>query len=153
MAGGPRFVHLDDLPWEEVRKIDFGDHTASVVEKWPEFSPKYLTVYAKYEPGMMVHEHGHNGDHVVFVIEGSVRCGDRECPAGTHIALDHGDTFGPFIAGPEGATLFEIMIGDPRSWATAEGEARWAALLEEHGATQSPNPNIALPDWLEDTRT
>ena len=102
---------------------------------------------------MMVHEHGHNGDHVVFVIEGSVRCGDRECPAGTHIALDHGDTFGPFIAGPEGATLFEIMIGDPRSWATEEGEARWAALLEEHGATQAPNPKIALPDWLEDTRT
>jgi hypothetical protein len=153
MAEGPRFVHLDDLPWEEVRKIDFGDHTASVREKWPEFSPKYLTVYAKYDPGMLVHEHGHNGDHVVFVIEGSVRCGGRECPAGTHIALDHGDTFGPFIAGPEGATLFEIMIGDPRSWATEEGEARWAALLEEHGATQAPNPKIALPDWLEDTRT
>ena len=27
---GPRFQHLDDVPWEEVRKIDFGDRTASV---------------------------------------------------------------------------------------------------------------------------
>ena len=152
-GAGPRFSRLEDVPWEEVRKIDFGDHTASVREKWPEFSPRYLTVYAQYDPGMLVHEHGHNSDHIVFVIEGSVRCGDVDCPAGTHIALDQGDWFGPFVAGPEGATLFEIMMGDPRSWATEEGEARWAELLAARGATQAPNPKIALPDWLEDTRT
>ena len=29
-GGGPRFSRLDDVPWEEVRKLDFGDHTASV---------------------------------------------------------------------------------------------------------------------------
>ena len=42
-------------------------------------------------------------------------------------------------------------MGDPRSFpADEEG---WERLLAEHGATQAPNPQIALPDWLEDTRT
>ncbi len=31
--------HLDDLPWQEVRRQQHGDHTASVREKWLDFSP------------------------------------------------------------------------------------------------------------------
>ena len=151
MAGGPRITHLDDLKWQEVRRQQHGDRVVSVNEKWPEFSDRYLTVYAKYDPGVIVQAHGHNSDHVVFVIEGDVMCGDVHCPAGTHIALDQGDTFGPFIAGPNGATLFEIMMGDPRSFpADLEG---FDKLLEEKGVEQLPNPPIDMPDWLEDTRT
>jgi hypothetical protein len=151
VAGGPRITHIDDLKWQEVRRQQHGDRTVSVFEKWPEFSDRYLTVYAKYEPGMIVQPHGHNSDHVVFVIEGDVMCGDVHCPAGTHIALDQGDTFGPFIAGPAGAVLFEVMMGDPRSFpADLEGYER---LLAERDVTQLPNPPIDMPDWLEDTRT
>lgn len=151
MAGGPRITHLDDLKWQEVRRQQHGDRVVSVNEKWPEFSDRYLTVYAKYDPGVIVQAHGHNSDHIVFVIEGDVMCGDVHCPAGTHIALDQGDTFGPFIAGPNGATLFEIMMGDPRSFpADLDG---FDKLLAERGATQLPNPPIEMPDWLEDTRT
>ena len=151
MAGGPRIRHLDELKWQEVRKQQHGDHTASVREKWPEFSDRYLSVYAEYDPGMMVHAHGHNSDHVVFVISGDVMCGDVHCPAGTHIALDQGDTFGPIIAGPNGAVLFEVMMGDPRSFpADPEG---FEKLLAERGVQQLPNPPIDMPDWLPDTRT
>jgi hypothetical protein len=151
MAGGPRITHLDDFEWQEVRRQQHGDRVVSVNEKWPEFSERYLTVYAKYDPGVIVQAHGHNSDHIVFVLEGDVMCGDVPCPAGTHIALDQGDTFGPFIAGPNGATLFEIMMGDPRSFpADLEG---FDKLLAERGATQLPNPPIDMPDWLEDTRT
>lgn len=151
MAGGPRITHIDDLKWQEVRRQQHGDRTVSVFEKWPEFSDRYLTVYAKYEPGMIVQPHGHNCDHVVFVIEGDVMCGDVHCPAGTHIALDQGDTFGPFIAGPAGAVLFEVMMGDPRSFPADLGA--YEVFLAERGVTQLPNPPIDMPDWLEDTRT
>ena len=91
---------------------------SSVWEKWLAFSPdpQYLSLYAKYDPGMMVRRHGHFSPHVLFVIEGEITCGDRSCPAGTHIELPYGAAFGPFRAGPEGATLFEVMMGDPRSW-------------------------------------
>ncbi len=151
MAGGPRFVHLDDVPWEEVRRQRHGDHEASVREKWLEFSPRYLSLYARWDPGMIVHAHGHRSDHLVFVLEGEMTCGEVRCPEGTHLALDHGDTWGPFIAGPEGVTLFEVMMGDPRSF-PADPEA-YAALLAERDVEQLPNPAISLPGWLDDTRS
>jgi hypothetical protein len=151
MPGSPRITHLEDFGWQEVRRQQHGDRVASVREKWLEFSERYLALYAEWDPGMMVHAHGHNSDHVIFVIKGSMTCGDVECPAGTHVALDHGDTFGPFIAGPEGVTLYEVMMGDPRSFA-ADPEG-WEQLLAELGVQQLPNPKIDLPDWLVDTRT
>jgi hypothetical protein len=148
---GARITHLDDFPWQEVRKQQHGDHTASVREKWMEFSPKYLSMYAKWDPGMIVHAHGHNSEHVVFVLSGEMMCGDVKCPAGTHIALDKGDTFGPFIAGPDGVELFEVMMGDPRSFpADPEG---YKKMLAERGIEQLPNPPIDMPQWIKDTRS
>ena len=99
----------------------------------------------------MVHKHGHNSDHILFVLEGEVMCGDVKCTKGMHVTLEHGAAFGPFIAGPEGVELFEIMMGDPRSWA-ADPEG-FEKLLAERNAVKLPNPPIDLPDWLEDTRT
>src|SRR5215510_3024373 len=133
MAEGPRITHLDQFDWQEVRRQQHGDHTASVWEKWLEFSPRYLALYARWDPGMIVQPHGHNSDHLVFVIDG-----DMQCPAGTHIALDHGDTFGPFVAGPNGVVLFEVMMGDPTSFPA--DEAGYAAFLAVRGVQQLPNP-------------
>ena len=151
MAGGPRITHLDDFGWQEVRSQQHGDRVANVCEKWIDFSPRFLSLYAKWDPGMMVHAHGHNSDHVVFVLEGDMTCGGVHCTPGTHIALDQGDTFGPFIAGPDGVVLFEVMMGDPRSFA-ADPDG-WDRLLAEKNVQQLPNPKIDLPEWLVDTRT
>jgi hypothetical protein len=77
--------------------------------------------------------------------------GDRWCPAGTHIDLPQGAALGPLIAGDDGVELFEVMMGDPRSWeADRDG---FHALLEERGVTALPNPPVDLPDWLEDRRS
>lgn len=150
-VGGVRITHLDDHKWQAVRQQRQGDRTMSVREKWLDFSPRFLSLYAEWDPGMMVHAHGHNSDHVVFVISGSVRCGDVECGPGTHLALDQGDTFGPFIAGPDGVVLFEVMMGDPRSFA-ADPDG-WRQLLADRGVEQLPNPPIDLPEGLEDRRS
>ena len=85
----PRFRHLDDLRWQECRRQQHGDHTASVWEKWLEFSPAYLSLYARWDPGMIVQPHGHNSNHLVFVIDGDMTCGDVHCRAGTHIGPRH----------------------------------------------------------------
>jgi hypothetical protein len=146
-----RFRHADNEKWQEVRAQQHGDRRVSIREKWLEFTPKLLSLYAKWDPGMMVHKHGHNSDHILFVLEGEMMCGDVKCTKGMHITLEHGAAFGPFIAGPEGVELFEIMMGDPRSWA-ADSEG-FEKLLAEKGAKKLPNPAIDLPDWLEDTRT
>ncbi len=147
----PRFTRLEDLEWQECRRQQHGDRTASVWEKWPEFSPRYLTIYARWDPGMIVQRHAHASDHVVFVIEGEMTCGDVHCPAGTHIALDQGDEFGPFVAGPDGVVLFEIMMGDPRS-IPADLDA-YQQFLTARGVEQLPNPPIAMPGWITDTRS
>jgi hypothetical protein len=147
----PRFAHLDDLAWQEVRRIRQGEREMSVREKWLDFSPSFLSLYAKWDAGMIVQPHGHNSNHVIFVLEGEMTCGDVACRKGTHIALDQGDTFGPFVAGPEGVELFEVMMGDPRSFA-ADPEG-YAAFLSARGAEQMPNPPIDMPAWLEDTRS
>jgi hypothetical protein len=152
----PTFRHLDDadVPWQQVKRLRRADGTeASVWEKWLAFSPdpSYLSLYARYDPGMMVRRHGHFGPHVVFVLEGEIACGDRSCPAGTHIELPLGAAFGPFRAGPEGATLFEVMMGDPRSW--GDDPEAFDALLAEHGATPLPDVELDYPPWLKDLRS
>ena len=150
-ASSPRFSHLDDVEYQEVRRIGQGDRTMSVWEKWLDFSPAYLSLYAKWDPGMIVQPHGHNSNHVVFVLEGEMTCGSVMCRRGPHIALDQGDTFGPFVAGPEGVELFAVMMGDPRSFpADPEGYERF---LVDRGARQLPNPPIDMPEWIEDTRS
>ena len=78
-------------------------------------------------------------------------CGDVRCTPGMHITLDQGSALGPLIAGPEGVTLYEVMMGDPRSW--PDDPEGFEKLLAERGVEQLPNPPIDLPDWLEDTRS
>src|SRR5205823_5725517 len=54
---GPRFCHLDDLKWHEVRRQQQGERVMSVREKWMEFSDRYLSLYARWDPGMSVQPH------------------------------------------------------------------------------------------------
>jgi quercetin dioxygenase-like cupin family protein len=146
-----RFRHADQEKWHEVRAIQVGERRASVWEKWLEFTPKFLCLHAKWDPGMMIHRHGHNSDHVLYVLAGEMTCGDVRCTPGMHVTLEQGAAFGPFVAGPQGVELFEVMMGDPRSWAAdPDGFER---LLREKGARKLPNPPIELPEWLVDTRS
>jgi hypothetical protein len=152
----PTFRHLDDpdVPWQVVRRQRNADGSESAVrEKWLAFSPdpQYLSLYAAYDPGMMVRRHGHYSPHVVFVMAGELWCGERRCPAGTHIELPFGAAFGPLRAGPEGATLFEVMMGDPRSW--GDDPAAFERALAEHGVEPLPDVPLEFPPWLADLRT
>jgi hypothetical protein len=151
----PIFRHLDDpdITWQQCKRQRNADGTeSSVWEKWLAFSPdpQYLSLYAKYDPGMIVRRHGHNSPHVVFVIEGEISIGGRPCPAGTHIELPFGAAFGPIVAGDEGAVLFEVMLGDPRSW--GDQPALFEQALAERGAQALPDVELDYPEWLQDLR-
>jgi hypothetical protein len=151
----PTFRHLDDpdVPWQAIKAQRNADGSvAHVWEKWLAFSadPQYLTLYARYDPGMVVRRHGHFSPHVVFVLEGEVSFGDRRCRAGTHVELPEGAAFGPIVAGPEGAVMFEVMMGDPRSWGDDPGAFEDA--LAAQGAEALPDPPLEFPAWLADLR-
>jgi hypothetical protein len=152
---GPTFRHLEDsdVPWQQVRAVRLADgRVASVWEKWLAFSsdPLYLSLYAKWDAGVIQRRHGHLSPHVLMVLEGEILCGDRLCPAGTHIELPFGAAFGPFVAGPEGAVLFEVMMGDPRGW--GDDPESFQRVLVERGAQALPDPPITLPPWIQDLR-
>jgi hypothetical protein len=151
----PVFRHLGDadVPWQQVRRQRNADGTeSSVWEKWLSFSadPQYLSLYAKYDAGMIVRRHGHLSPHVLFVIDGELWFGDRRCPAGTHVELPLGAQFGPIRAGETGATLFEVMLGDPRSW--SDDPESFALTLEANGAEALPDVPLEFPPWLKDLR-
>ena len=84
----PVFRHVDDedLPWQAVKRQRNADGSeAAVWEKWIAFSPdpQYLSLYARYDPGMIVRRHGHFSPHVVFVLEGEL-AGRRSAVPGRH---------------------------------------------------------------------
>lgn len=152
----PVFRHLDDpdMAWQQVKRQRNADGSeSSVWEKWFSFSPdpQYLSLYAKYDPGMIVRRHGHFSPHVLFVLEGEVFIGDRSCPAGTHVELPLGAAFGPLRAGPQGATMFEVMMGDPRSW--GDEPETLDEVRAEHGVEPLPDVELDYPPWLADLRS
>lgn len=143
----PSFRHLDEVEWRKVRAQRNADGSEAFVhEKWMSYSsdPRYLSLYARYDPGMVVRRHGHRSPHVVFVLEGSCTIGEVECGPGTHVELPYGAAFGPIVAGDEGVVMFEVMMGDPRSW--GDDPSAFERALRERGATALPHPAIRLPD-------
>lgn len=143
----------DEIPYIKVRSQRNADGTdVHVWEKWVAFNvdPLYLALFARYDPGMIVRHHGHHSPHTLLVLGGSIRCGDVELRPGDHVELPLGASFGPFEAGPEGAELYEVMMGDPRSW--SDDEDSMVALLAARGAERLPDPPIDLPGGLKDLR-
>jgi hypothetical protein len=149
MLGGPRIKHVDDVLEQEVVRIEFDDgRTASVWERFIEMTPNFLSFYNRWDPGMITRRHGHRGDHVVFILEGEVTVGDTLCRKGSHIFLMYGDTFGPWIAGPEGCVTIGIVAGEGSSFCADEDMAAYLALLKKVGARQGTVPPLKnLPPW------
>ena len=52
---------------------------------------------------------------------------------------------------PSGATLFEVMMGDPRSW--GDQPELFDRTIAEHGVEPLPDPPLEYPAWLSDLRT
>jgi len=154
MHGGPIVRHLDDVPTEEMSRFRYADgRTASIWEKWIEMSPRYLAFWNKWDPGALSPPHGHHGDHPVFVLEGEMldREGNRY-PAGTHIMLEYGDIFGPFVAGPQGCTLYGFVAAEGGSGGASymglEEAENWQSFLAELGAESLPVPRPKrIPPW------
>ncbi|MET0371538.1 MAG: hypothetical protein ABW039_09195 [Sphingobium sp.] len=152
MQGGPRIKHIDDVPWEEMLRFRLRDgRIASIWEKWIELSPRYVAFYNKWDPGAMSANHGHHGDHINLILQGEIRSGDIVCRPGSHIMLEYGDVFGPWVAGPEGCTLYGFVAGEGSSF---PGDQQiWRDFLAAQGAESLPvpRPKRLSPWWAART--
>jgi hypothetical protein len=59
--------------------------------------------------------------------------------------------FGPIRAGDDGAVMFEVMMGDPRSW--GDDPDSLDRVRAEHGVEALPDVPLDYPPWLEDLRS
>lgn len=137
------FVHVDDVPWNEVIAQMHGERRVSVHEKFLEWNAKRMVVLGRYDPHVIIERHGHASDHLVYVLEGDLTVGDRHCPSGTLVVLELGAKFGPLIAGEKGALLLETWAGDPRP--VPDDKEKYYAFLKEKGIVRLPNPPITKP--------
>jgi hypothetical protein len=140
------FRHIEEEQWYEVKAQMHGDKRVSVWEKYLEWTPERLCLYARYDPGMVIERHGHMSDHVVYVLEGEIMIGEQRCTQGMHVTLEKGAVFGPIIGGSEGALLYEIMMGDPR--AVPADKAAHQKFCEGRGIELLPNPPLEFPSWV-----
>ena len=97
-AAGPTIVSIDDVAWVEVKAQSHDGRRVSIWEKFLEWTPERMVIYARYDPGVVVEKHGHASDHYVFVLSGEVAIGDRICGPGTSITLPLGAVFGVVYA-------------------------------------------------------
>jgi hypothetical protein len=135
--------HVDDVEWQEVRAQLHGDRRVSIWNRFLEWTPERLVIHTRYDPGLVVEAHAHVSDQIIFVLEGDLTVGERECPAGTVILLDRDTVFGPLIAGDQGAYLLEVGLGDPMPVpADPDGFAR---LLADRDIELLPPPPFVPP--------
>jgi hypothetical protein len=137
------FVHIDEVPWKEVIAQMHGARRVSVHEKFLEWTPQQMVVLGRYDPHVVIERHGHQSNHLVYVLEGDLTVGERRCGAGTLIVLERGATFGPLIAGGQGALLFEVWMGDPAP--VPADKQGYHALLRQRGIEPLPPPRIERP--------
>jgi hypothetical protein len=55
----PKFRHIDEVDWHEVRAQQHGEHRTCVTDAWFEFTPELRCAYSRWDPGMIVHKHVH----------------------------------------------------------------------------------------------
>jgi len=140
------FVHDEDLPYVDVKSQMQGDRKISVWLKMLDLDPDRAFFHTRYDPGLVLQRHGHHSHHYVFVIAGTVWFDEEPCRAGSLIKLPLGASFGPIVAGDEGAETIEVYFGDSRPIPADPEE--WETIKQERGITELPKPKLDVPDWF-----
>src|SRR3546814_4967474 len=149
MLGGPIIIHVDDAREQEVVRVEYDDgRVTSIHERFLVDTPRFFSFYNRWDPGMFSLKHGHQGDHVVFVLSGEVSVGNTLCRQGSHIFLMHGDTFGPWTAGPEGCELLGIIAGNSAAFWDDEAMQSYTKALQARGGRLAAVPALTKrPPW------
>jgi len=140
------YVHDEDLPYVDVKSQMRNGRRVSVWLKMLDLQPERAFFHTRYDPGLVLQRHGHHSDHYVYVVNGTVFFDGERCQAGSLIKLPFGATFGPIVAGDEGAETIEVYFGDSRPIPADPEEG--SKIKRDRGITELPNPVLDVPDWF-----
>jgi len=152
---GLRFIHRSEVAPKEFLAQLHGDRRAVVHGQVLEWNADRFVAYTRYDPGFIIARHAHKSDALIFILEGDVMIGDRNCPPGTLVVLEKDVFFGPLIAGPQGCTFLESYAGDDFSWRhrlRADSRAAFAAHLARANRISALRAQAAL-DTLAQAQT
>ncbi len=135
--------HVDDVEWLEARRVEVDGRPASVWNRMVDMTEDRTISYTRYDAGVMLARHAHHTDEVIFIIEGEVNVGGQSWPAGTVAILEAGTFFGPLIAGPDGALLFEVFAG--RADRSGQDRTGYDELMRQRHTVELPHPDFVLP--------
>jgi redox-sensitive bicupin YhaK (pirin superfamily) len=107
--------HPNSVPWQEAMPQRQGETELAIHLKVVFSAPERMVTYTRYDPGLVVAPHSHDGIEVIYVLEGSMQIDGVACEQGTLIVLDGDSTIGPIVAGDEGTVLLEMFEGR-ESW-------------------------------------
>lgn len=123
--------HVDHVDWLDVLPQRQGDRQLAIHLKVLVAEPDRLVSYTRYDPDLVVEPHWHDGDEVIYVLEGEMTICGRRCGAGTGMLLRRGTHTGPIVAGPEGTTMLEVFFGADAGMPNLVADPRWDALVAE----------------------
>jgi hypothetical protein len=139
-----KFLRVEDFPSLEVKAQMHGDRRVAVHLRFMATTRTGAFNHCRYDPGLVLEEHGHASDHALYILRGSVNIGGTECVEGTLVLLEHGATFGPLVVGPTGAELLEFHAGDMRP--VPADPQRFTSMLEARGIVEvTPTFNADSP--------
>ena len=102
-------THVRDFEWTEVQRDQNSDSPTAVVrEKLLIAEPHFTSAYIELTPKSHRESIGDSSHRLIWIIEGGAMFGDRWCPAGTHIEVPPGATYGSVTAGDEGLCVLEL---------------------------------------------
>ena len=121
--GEMRVINEEAVPWTLGRRFVKDGVPRYVHNRFPiaRLDPGPWFGRVRYDPGMRVERHQHPANEIIYILGGELLLGDQVCPPGTAITLQAGTTYGPLIAGPQGAEFLLTMNRDP-SGRSAEAE-------------------------------
>jgi hypothetical protein len=140
---GLRITPPEEGRWVEVRPQLHGDRRVAGHLKIVERSAERVVVHTRYDPGLVIEKHSHLANEVIFVIAGELIIDGRSCTPGTILVLERGTPFGPVVAGPEGAVLFECFDGETGH--VSEDHEGFLRMIEERGIRILPEPDASVP--------
>ena len=119
-----RLITSDELPWvhpmrdeqlsdEQRVKLKEGEQSTEYRIREPGGDDTPQLVEIRYLPNAEIQLHSHDVDEIMYVLEGSMRLGERIVGPGTSLSIT-GRTFYGFQAGPEGLHILNFRpCNDP----------------------------------------
>jgi hypothetical protein len=121
------FVGSQDSPERPSRGFDFEYRV-----HYPGGERALQLFEIRLAPNGTIPSHAHESDEIVYVVEGSLIFGRRECGPGSSVAIE-GATLYELTAGPAGCTFLNFRATEDRSYIAKSEYTAWQADRRQTG--------------------